>query len=158
MQSFKAKIRLARKSDLTKLREFEQAIIQYERPFAPNLKPDPIEYYDLANLIERNDAEVIVALYEDELIGSGYALVKDSPAYKKPEKHVYLGFMYVTPEFRGKGVNGKIIDHLIEWTKNQGLSELQLDVYAENESAIKAYAKQKFKPSLLKMRMNLIGE
>ena len=56
--------------DLPVLKEFEQAIIQYERPFAPNLKADPINYYDLEDLILREDAEVVVAVIDGELVGS----------------------------------------------------------------------------------------
>ncbi len=155
MQNTKITIREAKIDDLNTLRLFEQAIIQYERPFAPNLKDDPIQYYDLTNLIERKDAYLIVATIEEEIIASGYALIQDSKPYKKPEKYAYLGFMYVVPEFRGKGINGKVIDNLIDWAKKRDLKEIQLDVYAENEIAINAYKKRKFKPNLLKMRLNI---
>jgi GNAT superfamily N-acetyltransferase len=62
--------------------------------------------------------------------------------------------MYVLPKFRGKGINGKIIDNLINWAKERNLTEIQLDVYANNESALNAYKKRSFKPDLLKMRFN----
>jgi len=147
-------IREAKIEDLDRLKMFEQEIIRYERPFAPNLKNDPIEYYDLKNLIQRNDAHIIVAAIDEEIIGSGYALIKNSVPYMKPAKYAYLGFMYVSPKFRGKGINGKIIDNLIDWAKGRNLTEIQLDVYAENKSALNAYKKRKFKPDLLKMRLN----
>ncbi len=155
MQRAEIKIREAKMGDLNTLKLFEQSVIQYERSFAPNLKEDPIQYYDLIDLIQRKDAHLIVATTNTEIIGSGYALIKNSKPYKKPEKYAYLGFMYVSPEFRGQGINGKIIDHLTDWAKQRGLRELQLDVYAENEIAINAYKKRKFKPDLLKMRLNL---
>ncbi len=148
------KIRAAEIEDLDQLKMMEQKIIHYERPFDPNLKNDPINYYDLLNLIQRDDASVIVATIDEEIIGSGYALIKESKPYKNPEKYAYLGFMYVYPKHRGKGINGKIIDHLIEWAKKRDLTEIQLDVYAENISAVKAYKKRKFKPDLLKMRLS----
>ncbi|WP_440881315.1 GNAT family N-acetyltransferase [Tenacibaculum sp. C7A-26P2] len=155
MERTEIKIREAKIDDLNTLELFEQSVIQYERPFAPNLKEDPIQYYDLLNLIERKDAHLIVATTNGEIIGSGYALIKNSEPYKKPEKYAYLGFMYVSPKFRGKGINGKIIDSLTDWAKQRDLEELQLDVYAKNEIAINAYKKRNFKPDLLKMRLNL---
>ncbi len=155
MQSTEVNIREATIEDLPILKAFEQGIIQFERPFAPNLKDDPIQYYDLKALILREDAQVIVAVVDGEIIGSGYALIKESVCYKKPDKYAYLGFMYVSPKFRGQGINGKIIDSLTEWAKKKNLTELQLDVYAENEVAINAYRKRKFKPDLLKMRLSL---
>jgi len=147
-------IREAEFNDIDKLKLFEQGVIQYERPFAPNLKDDPIVYYDLRNLMEREDARIAVACIDTEIVGSGYALIKDSRPYKQPEKFAYLGFMYVLPKYRGKGINGKIIDDLILWAKQKKLTEIQLDVYAENTSAINAYRKRNFKPDLLKMRLN----
>jgi len=148
-------IRAAELHEIDQLRRIEQEIIRYERPFDPNLKDDPISYYDLQHLIEREDARVTVATIDDKIVGSGYALIKESKPYKKHERHAYLGFMFVFPEYRGKGINGKIIDDLIEWAKSRNLKEIQLEVYAENESAVKAYKKRKFKSDLLRMCLNI---
>lgn len=155
MEKFEIKIREAKIDDLNTLKLFEQAIILYERPFAPNLKKDPISYYDLANLIERKDADVIVATANEEIVGSGYSLIKNSKPYFKPEQYAYLGFMYVLPKYRGKGINKIIIEDLINKAKKRNMTEIQLEVYAENESALKAYTKIGFKPDILKMRLNI---
>ncbi len=138
--------------DLPVLKIFEQEIIEYERPYASNLKKENVSYYDLKALILQEDAYVLVATYNEEIVGSGYALTKKSKPYFEPELFAYLGFMFVKPAFRGKGINGKITNQLIEWAKSKGLTEIQLDVYAENESALKAYQKIGFQPDLLKMR------
>jgi len=147
-------IREAVLEDLPILKKFEQEIIQFERPFASNLKADPITYYDLKELIVREDAQVLVALVEEEIVGSGYALIKNSMPYFEPDQYAYLGFMYVTPPHRGKGINRRITEKLLEWAGARNLPEIQLDVYAANESALKAYHKMGFKPDLLKMRLN----
>jgi ribosomal protein S18 acetylase RimI-like enzyme len=153
MTKINLKIREALLTDLPTLKRFEQEIIQFERPFASNIKKDPVAYYDLEELILQNDAQVLVATIEEEIVGSGYALIKNSKPSVEPTQYAYLGFMYVSPPHRGKGVNGKIIERLIEWTKGRNLSEIQLDVYAENDSALKAYEKIGFQPDLLKMRL-----
>ncbi|MGB2305985.1 MAG: GNAT family N-acetyltransferase [Flavobacteriaceae bacterium] len=153
MSQSKIKIRAAVSSDLKILKEFEQEVIRYERSFAKNLKQDPIVYYKLEDYIERSDVQVLVATLNDKAVGSGYAMIKDSEPFKTPEKYVYLGFMFVVPEQRGKGINGLIINELLNWVKEKKLTEVQLDVYAENESAISAYEKIGFKSDLLKMRL-----
>jgi ribosomal protein S18 acetylase RimI-like enzyme len=61
--------------------------------------------------------------------------------------------MYVKPEYRGKGINKIITDELINWARSKKYQEIRLDVYAENESAIKAYEKAGFEPHLLTMRL-----
>lgn len=153
MQTLNFEIRTAVLQDLETLKKFEQDIIGYERPFAPNLKKDPIIYYDIKDLIVRADAEVLVVVDDKLLVGSGYALIKKSPPYKDPDHYAYLGFMYVAPDHRGKGLNGALCTKLIDWAKNRNISDIQLDVYAQNKSALDAYAKIGFKPDLLKMRL-----
>nr|WP_262919432.1 GNAT family N-acetyltransferase [Niabella hibiscisoli] len=61
--------------------------------------------------------------------------------------------MYVDPAFRGKGVNSQVIDALKQWANSKGLQEIRLQVYSENDSAIKAYEKVGFKPILTEMRL-----
>ncbi len=68
---------------------------------------------------------------------------------------MYLGFMYVDPNHRGKEINKKIIEALKDWASSQNIPELRLDVYAENASAIKAYEKAGFTKHMVAMRMNL---
>ncbi len=147
-------IREAILDDLPTLKAFEQEIIRYERPFAPNLKKDPISYYDIKGLIQRDDAHVLVATDRNRIIASGYALVKNSKPYFQPGQYAYLGFMFVAPDYRGQGINGTINQNLITWAKKRGLSEIQLEVYASNDSAIRAYLKMGFQPDILKMRLN----
>ena len=153
MQILNFEIRTAVLEDLETLKEFEQEIISYERPFAPNLKKNPIIYYDIKDLIVRADAEVLVVVDDKLLVGSGYALINKSPPYKDPEHYAYLGFMYVAPDHRGKGLNGALCTKLIDWAKDRNITEVQLDVYTQNKSALDAYTKIGFKPDLLKMRL-----
>lgn len=147
-------LRPAQAADLPTLLEFEQALIAFERPYAPNLRKDYFHYYDLGAYIADPDIEVVVAEIDGELVGSGYALIRDNPHYKVPEKYIYLGFMYVVPEWRGKGINGKILDYLMDWGKIRGYAEFQLTVYAENESAMRAYQKMGFEAEILRMRIS----
>lgn len=152
------KIRQARIEELETLLEFEQGIVAAERPINPTLKDGEIHFYDLAKLIESPLAAVYVAEFEGKLIASGYVLEKEAKDYLKHDRYAYLGFMYVKPEHRGKGVNQKILDALINWAKERGLTEFRLEVYKDNLAAIKAYEKAGFKPLLLEMRMGIDEE
>ena len=148
------KLREAKIEDLSLLLEFEKSLIEYEKKFTPNLKKSSFSYYNLRAYIENPDISVVVAEQKNEVIASGYALVKKNKAYKNPEYYVLLGFMYVIPEQRGAGVNKIIIDYLLNWGKSRGYSEFQLDVYAQNESAIRAYKKAGFTFETFTMRIN----
>jgi ribosomal protein S18 acetylase RimI-like enzyme len=146
-------LRPARPDDLPQLHAFEQGIIAAERPFDATLKPDPIHYYDLAALISDPNACVLVAEQDGRLIASGFARIRESRSFLQHPVNAYLGFMYVLPEFRGRGVNGTLVRALIEWAHERGISEVQLDVYAQNPSAIRAYEKLGFVPNLIEMRL-----
>ncbi|UHO38839.1 GNAT family N-acetyltransferase [Chryseobacterium capnotolerans] len=146
--------REATAQDLEILLTFEQGIVSAERPFNSTLIDGEIHYYDLNEFIQSPDATLIVVENDDEIIASGYALIKKSEKdYNQFKSYAYLGFMYVKPEYRGKGINKIITDELINWSKSKGISEIRLDVYAENASAVKAYEKAGFEPHLLTMRL-----
>jgi ribosomal protein S18 acetylase RimI-like enzyme len=146
-------VRPAKIEELETLLEFEKGIIVAERPFDPTIKEGEAHYYDLAKLIESPLSAVFVAELGGELIASGYVQEKEANDYLKHSRYAYIGFMYVRPEHRGKGVSQKILDALLNWAKERGLAEIRLEVYSENLSAIKAYEKAGFKPLVLEMRM-----
>jgi len=149
------KLREAKLSDLPTLLDFEKSLIKYERTFTPNLKKTNFNYYDLKSYIQDPNISVVVAEKNGSLIASGYALVRLNKIYKNPSHIVFLGFMYVIPNYRGMGVNKKILDYLLDWVKKKGYSEFQLDVYAPNQSAIKAYKKAGFEFETITMRLNI---
>jgi len=146
-------VRTANLEDLEVLLEFEQGIIEAERPMDVTLAPDPISYYDISELIHLDEAEVIVVEYDKVVIASGYAKIKKARHYLNHKYYSYLGFMYTKPEFRGKGVNKLIVDRLRNWSVSKGIQEIRLTVYDTNLAALKAYEKVGFKKHLIEMRL-----
>ena len=147
------KYRTADIDDLTTLLDFEYEIISFERAFDSNLKPDPTHYYDLKATLLSQEVEVVVAHINNNIIASGYAKIVNAKPYHINSQYAYLGFMYVKPEFRGKGVIQNIIETLLQWSKNRGLEEARLEVYNDNVNAIKAYEKVGFKKHMIEMKM-----
>lgn len=149
-------VRTATLDDLDLLLTFEEAIIEAERPFDPTIRTGAdVHYYDLKALISSPDVEVVVAEVGSEIVGSGYARIETSDVYLTHPKHSYLGFMYVVPEHRGKGINKKIIKALEAWSLSQGVTEMRLEVYAENVGAVKAYEKSGYAGLTVAMRKRL---
>lgn len=148
-------IRKAELKDLDTLLKFEQGVISAERPFDPTLKTGHTNYYDIEKMIAATHIELLVAELNNELIGSGYARIETAKPYLQHTQHAYLGFMYVEPQHRGKGVNKMIMDALAAWSLSQNITELRLDVYGANEPAIKAYEKFGFAKHMIAMRMGL---
>src|SRR5258705_838868 len=152
------KIRKASLVDLEQLLAFEQDLIKTERPFDPTVKPDPVNYYDLKAMLTAPYIEVVVAELNNKIIASGYARIDKSKPFLKHSNHAYLGFMYVLPEYRGAGINKRIIDALKNWAASQNITEFRLEVYYDNVPAIKAYEKIGFSRYSLEMRFNLEDE
>jgi len=148
-------IRKAVPGDLDTLLGFEQGVISAERPFDPTLKPGHTNYYDIEKMIASPDVELLVAEQDGKLIGSGYARIENAKPYLVHERYAYLGFMYVIPSFRGRGINKMIMKALVKWSASQNIAELRLDVYHANESAIRAYEKVGFSKHMVNMRMGL---
>ncbi|CAM3610701.1 GNAT family N-acetyltransferase [Elizabethkingia occulta] len=150
------KLRHATEGDLPALLEFEQGVVTAERPYNPTLIEGEIHYYNLNSLIDSENAALIVAEDEENIIASGYALIKSTEKdYYNFDRYAYLGFMYVKPEYRGKGVNKLILDELTNWSRDQGVSEIRLEVYSDNVPAVKAYEKAAFEPLILLMRKKI---
>ena len=149
-------IRSAKLEDLEVLFKFEQGIIEYERQFDDSLKEEHFHYYDLKSLILSEESEVVVATQNDKLIGSAYGKILKSKPYKNHNKHVYIGFVFVEPEYRGLGVSKLILEAIRTWAVSKEIFEIKLDVYADNKSAVNAYEKFGFKKDLINMRMKIL--
>lgn len=146
-------IREAVSADLETLLSFEQALIEAERPFDSTIRTGPLHYYNLKELILNDEAIVVVAELDGRVLSSGFGMAKPARHYLDHTKYAYLGFMYTHPDYRGKGLNSKIINALKAWALQQGLYEIRLTVYQDNLPAIIAYEKAGFKRHIVEMRI-----
>jgi ribosomal protein S18 acetylase RimI-like enzyme len=155
MSSVEISLRAACEADIGVLREFEQQVVLAERPFNSTIREDEVVfYYDIEHLIASDDSLLVVGERAGELVATGYVQLRVSKAHYDHERHAYLGFMYVVPECRGKGLNRVVLDHLVQWSQEQGVDVFSLDVYADNAAAVRAYEKYGFKPLLLEMTLD----
>jgi len=141
--------------DLPTLLDFEQGVIEAERPFDPTIKAGPITYYDISEFINKEESEVFVVEKDNLIVASGYAKIKGDRHYLKHDKIGYLGFMFVHKAHRGQGLNQLIVNELLNWCKERKIFEIRLDVYDDNLTAIKAYEKAGFKKHMINMRLNI---
>jgi RimJ/RimL family protein N-acetyltransferase len=148
-------LRNADLKDLETLLEFEQGVIEAERPLDPFLAKGELFYYNIPELISSQQIHFIVAISNKKLVASGYLRLENSEHYHKNPEHGYIGFMYVKPSFRGQKISNLILKSLKDWAKAKNLNELRLDVYSNNTRAIKAYERFGFTKSLVNMRIDI---
>ena len=147
------RLRPASVKDLPILLTFEEGIIKTERAFDTTLKEGEIHYYDLLKMIDSENAQVLVAEIDGEIVASGFAEILDSEPFNKFNKYSSFRFMYVKEAHRNKGLNKMILDGLIEWSDSKGIKEIKLDVYDENTPALNAYLKAGFKKTMVEMHL-----
>lgn len=147
-------IRKASEKDLNTLLDFEQGIISWERKFDKTIKAGLTYYYDIHEMISSDNTELLVAEFNNEVIGSGYVRIKNSESFLQHRTYAYLGFIFVMPEYRGKGISSKIIEKLKLWANSRDITEVRLEVYQNNLSALKAYEKLGFIKHMIEMRMD----
>ena len=150
-----SKVRKATLSDLPVLLQFEQGVINAERPMDPTIKDGDISYYDIHELLTSNESDVFIVEIGDKIVASGYAKIKGDRHYLKHNNIGYLGFMFVPEDYRGNGLNKLIVDALLKWCKERDIFEVRLDVYDKNPSAIRAYEKIGFKKHMILMRLDI---
>ena len=148
-------IRRAQHQDLPVLLEFEQQIVATERPMDPTLIQDqPISYYPIAEYLDAEHTEVLVAEANGRLVGSVYGQIRERKPFFQTTHLGYIGFMYVDPDQRGQGLVDALIDGIKAWFTEQGITEIILHVYAQNPRAIRAYEKAGFVEHLIEMRLD----
>jgi ribosomal protein S18 acetylase RimI-like enzyme len=147
--------RHATNEDLPKLGKILQMLVEAERPFDPTLKDGDIYYYDLKALIAEDNTAVLVVEANGDIIGSGYAQIRSGKSYERHDFFGYLGFMLVIPEFRGKGINRLLMNELKQWILSKGITEVRLEVYHENDAAVRAYEKVGFNKFITTMRFDM---
>jgi len=148
-------IRKATIEDLPVLFEFEQGVLRAERPMDETLKLKNTYYYDIPNLIEDSSVELVIAELDGVIAGCGYAKIKKARDCFQFDQFSYLGFMFTKEDYRGRGVNKKIMNYLYDWSFSKGINEVRLEVYPTNIPAIKAYEKSGMTCSMQTMRIDL---
>ena len=147
------RLRPATIEDLSILMTFEQGIVKTERAFDTTLKEGEIHYYDLAKLIDNENAQVLVVETNSEIVASGLVQILDTEAFNKFDKYSSFRFMYVKEAHRNKGLNKMILDGLIEWSDSKDIKEIKLNVYDKNIPALNAYLKAGFKKTMVEMHL-----
>lgn len=147
--------RAATTEDIAQLLELEQLVVEAERPFNSQIKTGRPKYYDLPALIQQDNSYLLVAEDEHQIVATGYATIRASKVSLQHERDAYLGFMYVAHKYRGQGLNQQVINKLMEWAQQQGVNDFYLDVYAQNQAAIRAYEKLGFEASMVEMKLRL---
>jgi len=88
----------------------------------------------------------IVAIVNDDVVGFGHAFIKSKDIGM-------LEKVYVSKNFRHKGIGLKIAKELIRWLKKNKIKHIESGIYWNNKPSINFHKKLRFKPISLRMRL-----
>lgn len=90
----------------------------------------------ITNVLNDNDIEWFVAVYEDKVIGQcSVGLVRKSARYRHRAEVAFV----ILKEYWNLGIGGKMMEECIKWCKDKGVTQMELAVVKNNSKAIKMY-------------------
>ncbi|KAB2331388.1 GNAT family N-acetyltransferase [Bacillus mesophilum] len=105
---------------------------------------------ELANAaIEKNKANIFVAEENEEFMG--YIELAIQEDFFTGEKQGYISSIAVLPGGEGKGIGKKLMKKAEEWTSEQGLKVIVLDVFKNNQRAVGFYEVLGYQQEIVKM-------
>lgn len=95
----------------------------------------------LAQVCENADTCILVAEHQHSIVGMALCTLRSSPAFPLfvPRRYGHINELVVHESFQGQGVGRELIQRIHEWVRDQGITEIELDVYEFNESARALY-------------------
>jgi ribosomal protein S18 acetylase RimI-like enzyme len=147
------KIRKATNKDLSQIIElwkkyekFEESLVDLDKhPYVKKRKnAEKNMRANFFRVIKSKKAEILIAEENKEIVG--FILISKS---KSDDIHNFdfygeMNYMYIKPEFRGKGIASEFFRQAKKWFKQQGLKYLRLDVNINNKKTRKIYQKWGF--------------
>ena len=119
-------------------------LIQDEKKYNENTKDDYKLDNWYPNLIDKDNNQLFIAVYNNEIVG--YAYVKIITSSDSPEIYTEASIsgIYVKENYRRQGIATKLINEAKKWCINKGVSYLKLNVLEGNRIALNLYKKLGF--------------
>ena len=136
-------IRKAIYDDVKKLNELLTLLIQDEKQYDEGINDKFVVTNMYENYIEDKTKLILVAEEDNKIVGYLYGKLEDSDETYK-YKVALLDALYVTKEYRKKGIADALINEFKNWAKLNNVDLLKVNVCSKNIKAKKLYEKHNF--------------
>ncbi|WP_455502127.1 N-acetyltransferase family protein [Gemmiger sp.] len=136
-------------------RELDSALVALQPEFFCEA---PREEEEIRKVIRADDADFLLAERDGAVVGFALAAYAGwTPAYScvLPHRYARLEDLVVGKAYRGQGIGGELLAAAKRWARNRRLEYIELNVLAQNESAVKLYESQDFVEATKIMRCML---
>jgi len=127
----------AQPNDLETLTSLLQELFSIEKDFTANPTKQLVGLQQL--LAESQRARIFVARDTDKVIG--FCCVQLVISTSQGSYSAWIEDVIVAKDFRGQGIGKALLNHTINWAKQQGATRAQLLVDNQNTAAIQFYQK-----------------
>jgi ribosomal protein S18 acetylase RimI-like enzyme len=107
-----------------------------DRAFAPSLRWQEEYRYFIRNLLGRDDALAVVALWDNRIVGYAVGRVSLLPGFFEQRRRGYIHDVVTRDGYRRRGIGRRLVDVLLEWMRETDVSTVELTVAVRNEEAV----------------------
>lgn len=151
-------IRCATVKDYEIIAEFSKQVVLHHSANRPDIiksAPD-LSKKEFKKTIKDKNWITLIAENDGQAVGYCKALIRNiGDEVWTPMKLIFIFEMYVAPSCRRKGVANALLDEIKKIANEIGATQIELDVWAFNDSAIQLYEQSGFVPQRIKMELKL---
>ncbi len=129
-------IRPAREQDIAALTSLWEEMMRFHAQHDERLQWDPTQTASwqeyMRHLINQEDARVLVAEADHQIVGYIVGYVRANPPVRLPPHYGYVSDICVAATARRQGIGRALFEHLTAWFREQGLDHVELLVAARN--------------------------
>ena len=109
--------------------------------------------YFIVDCIESEDAQVLVAISDDKVIGFSNSRIMELPPVFKDEKIGQIFDIMVKEGYRNEGIGEKMLSKILQWFKGKRIERIELKVASANELGCSFWRKMGFAEYMKVMRL-----
>lgn len=140
----------AQPEDITALLALESSLFREDAgqhdPFSDTTWPEREGREDLEQLMESPDGIVLAARESGDVVGLLVGYAAQSSPTRQPVQYAILRTMYVSESARRIGAATLLTERFLDWARDRGCAEAQVDHYAANHAAREFYESVGFLP------------
>ena len=96
----------------------------------------------ICNILEDNDQDWFVAEYDGQVVGQcSVGLIRKTERCRHRAEVTFV----ILKKYCGMGIGGKLMQQCINWCKDKNVTQIELNVVADNKKAINMYESFGFK-------------
>jgi ribosomal protein S18 acetylase RimI-like enzyme len=151
-------IREAKLTDRSSINDLFTQELQYHKKLLPDMFTVPDTLIDetwLDSVIKNENEHLAVFKINDSIVGAILYKIRTSPndIIFKERRYGYIQEMIVAESERRKGIGKKLLEYAEKDLLKQGVSEIELNIWENNESGMRFYENYGFKTIQRRMKI-----